>query len=135
MNELIRALKKHVDEQEQEYKRKKYDFEAAENAYEKALTEETRRKRIILSSNFLKVIDIVHKNNFRCVCMEGVDCKSDSNSPYTNPVFTVCNDAEEYANISVEDGAVCGEQGVSIFHKRLNKIVSDVERFCETIEK
>ena len=133
MNELVNMLKKHVDEQEVEYKKKKRDFEEAEKAYNRALNEETMRKKLILAKNFLKVVDIIHRNALRCVYMESVDPLRED--PYTNPTFTVQDNDKCDACITIQDGVVHGEPMEGFDRRWLNKLVYDIERLCETVEK
>ena len=137
MNDLIRTLKKHVAEQEKEYRLKRCDLEAAEKAYIRAVNEETWRKRHILSCEFLKVIELIHKHRFRCVSVSGVDERKDHHNVYTNPVFTICDDYNdnEYTDIIVDDAIVCPkEEGrLDVYHKSVQNLISDIERFCETV--
>lgn len=132
MNELIKTLKKHVDEQEKEYKKKKHDFEDAEKAYKSALYEETMRKKLILSKKFLEIVDIIHENDLRCVCMERVDPKSDFD-PYLNPLFIVQDRDKCEARITIQDGVVNGEAGEGFDLQWLNRLVFDIDKFCETV--
>lgn len=132
MNELIKMLKKHVDEQEEEYKKKKHDFEDAEKAYIRALNDETMRKKLILAKKFLEVVDIIHKNALRCVCMAGVDPQYDV-SPYINPRFIVQDNDQCEACITIQDGVVHGEVKEGFDRRYLNKLVSCIEQFCETV--
>lgn len=131
MNELIKMLKKHVEEQEEEYKKKKHDFEDAEKVYKKALKEETMRKRLILAKNFIKVADIIHKNDLRCVYMEGVDPQYDVD-PYINPLFIVQDNNKCDACITIQDGVVHGELREGFDRRWLNRLISDIEQFCES---
>ena len=131
MNELIISLKKHVDEQEREYRKKKHAFEDAEKAYKRAVYDETHKKKLILAKNFVGVVEIVHKNNLRCVCMKGVDPQRDSD-PYMNPCFTVQDADQCSAHITVQDGVVYGEPGEDFDRRWLDKLVYNLELFCES---
>lgn len=131
MNELIKMLKKHADEQEEEYKKKRHDFEDAEKAYKMALNDETMRKKLILAKKFLKVVDIIHKHDLRCVSMKGVDPKSDFD-PYINPLFVVQDSDKCDAYITIQDGVVYGERGEGFDQHWLDKLISDIDKFCET---
>lgn len=133
MSELITKLKQHLDEQEREYKKKKCDYNEAKEAYEKALYDETHRKKIILAKHFLKVINAVHKNNLRCVGIKDVDPKY-VNDPYLNPTFVVQDGDKCVAHITVQDGVVHGERGECFSQQTLDRLVYDMELLCKTIK-
>lgn len=132
MNELLVTLKKHVDEQEREYQKKRHAFEDAEKAYKRAVYDETHKKKLILAKKFVEVVEIIHKNNLRCVCMESVDPQRESD-PYMNPCFIVQDADQCSACITVQDGVIYGEPGEDFDSRLLNKLVSNIEQFCEIV--
>ena len=132
MNELLVTLRKHVDEQEREYQKKRHAFEDAEKAYKSALYDETMRKKLILAKNFIKIVDIIHANDLRCVCMKGVDPLRDGDA-YINPLFVVQDSDKCDASITIQDGGVHGERGEGFDQRWLDNLVSDIDKFCEIV--